>query len=94
MNIKENKNKKIEYDNYIIGEIDILENDLNQYIRVISSFEEYKRNYKLKDIENYYKFYNENEIKENCIIEINNFSHFCISLIVKMIKFIFLKIIK
>ena len=64
-NIKENKN-------YILTEIDIEEDDINIDKRILNSFEEYKRINKLKDKEDDYKYENEKEIKENCIITINN----------------------
>ena len=78
--IKENNNDQIEYDNYIIGEINVLEENINKSTRIIGSFEECKREKKWKDEEKYNGMENEKEIKENCIIEINNkvipFSYF------------------
>ena len=62
--------------NYIIGELDIKED--NQNIRIINSFEQYYRehNYMKYEIE----YENEFEIKENCEIRINDelvpFSYF------------------
>ena len=58
--------------NYIIAEIEIKEKDINKEIRIINSYEEYKRKYGLDYHENDYKYENENEIKENCEIKINN----------------------
>jgi len=73
-NIYEKMNK---CDNYIIAEIYIKEEDINRDIKIISSFEQFKResnskNSKNIDVNDYYKFGNEKEIKENCIIKINN----------------------
>ena len=74
--IIEEKSKEIicpkEKENYIIGEIEIKEEDINKDIRIINSFEEVKRIIKLKDCKDDYKYENEKEIKENCIIEIND----------------------
>ena len=56
--------------NYIIAEIDIKDNYINKDIRIINSFEQYKREYEWKDEKDDYKYENENEIKK-CIIEIN-----------------------
>ena len=64
-NIEENKN-------YILAEIRIEENDINKNIRILNSFEEYKRINEFLDQEDDYKYENEKEIKENCIIKINN----------------------
>ena len=44
----------------------------NKHIRIINSFEEYKRKNKLKDDESNNLYENENEIKEKCKIEIND----------------------
>ena len=62
-NIEENKN-------YILAEINIKKD--GEKIRIISTFEEYKRINKLKEKEDDYKYENEKEIKENCLIKINN----------------------
>ena len=57
-------------DNYIIGEIDIKDNNPNQNIRIINSYEENRKEYYLLD--NLGKEYeNEKEIKDNCEIRIN-----------------------
>ena len=61
-----------ENENYILAEINIDEGNLNKDIRIINSFEEYKRIYDIDDEEDDYKYENEKEIKENCIIKINN----------------------
>ena len=64
-NIEENKN-------YILAEINIEKDDVNDDIRIINTFEEYKRINDLNDEEDDYKYENEKEIKENCIIKINH----------------------
>ena len=64
-----------EKENKIIAEINIKEEDINKDIRIINSFEEFKRQgggiggLEEKD---YYKYENEKEIKDNCKIRINN----------------------
>ena len=65
--IEENKNKK----NYIIGEINITSNNVNEEVQIINSFENRKRIWELKDKEDDYKYENEVEIKENTEIKIN-----------------------
>ena len=67
-----NMHNKINYKNIIIAEIDIKEDDLNKDIRIINSFEQCKRELNWKDNKDDYKYENEKEIKENCIIKINN----------------------
>ena len=67
--IFENKEK---YKNYILAEINIEKKDINKDIRIINTFEEYKRINEWDDKEDDYKYVNEKEIKENCIIKINN----------------------
>ena len=79
-NLIDNKEK-----NYIIAEINIDKNNINKEIRLINSFEKtkeekkgnYFREIKRKD---YYNYENEEEIKDNCEIKINNkkieFSYF------------------
>ena len=67
MNIYENINNK----NYIIGEIEIKKEDINKDIRIINSYENYKRKNKDEN-NNDYKYGNEKEIRENCKIIINN----------------------
>ena len=64
------KNNNISINNYIIAEIIIKDDDINKNIRIINSYEEYK---KKKNIEENIKEEkkNEEEIKE-CKIEINN----------------------
>ena len=74
-NIKENNDffeNKQENVNYIKAEVNIDEKIINKDIRIINSFEESKRIYKWEDNEEYFKYENEKEIKENCIIKINN----------------------
>ena len=79
-NNKKNENKKRKKNNYIFAEIEIKENDLIKDIRIINSFEEYKREIEQKDKEDDYKNENEKEIKENYEIKINGkiikFSYF------------------
>ena len=81
-NIIENEGKNMnKYENKIIGEIYIKENDINKDIQIINSFENYKRAYSyIKDKEDDYKYENEKEIKENIEIKINeeiiNFSYY------------------
>ena len=58
--------------NYIIGEININQNDINKDIRIINSYEECKRIHKWKDSEYAERYENEKEIKEKCKIKINN----------------------
>ena len=64
------KNKE-ENKNYILAEINIEEDDINKNIRILNSFEEYKRINKFDDKKDDYKYKNEKEIKKNCIIKIN-----------------------
>ena len=64
----EENNKK---NNIIIGEINISSNDINKYIQIINSFENYKRIKKLGEKEDDYKYENEKELKENIEIRIN-----------------------
>ena len=59
--------------NYIIGEIEIQEKDVNKDIRIINTFEQFKRENKWRrDGKDDYKYENEKEIKDNCEIKINN----------------------
>ena len=58
--------------NCIIGEIRIKEENINKDIRIINSFEEYKRKYYVEDDEDDNEYENEEEIKEKIIIKINN----------------------
>ena len=75
------KNKKIKIlensnnmtkENYIIAEININKHNINKYIRIINSFEETKKQIYLINDENDYLYENEKEIKEKCIIKIND----------------------
>ena len=65
-----NINKDLNFDNYIISEINVEDEDVNKTIKILNSYEEYLRTnpgkYKDEDI---YK--NENEIKR-CEIKIND----------------------
>ena len=61
-------------ENFIIAEINIKENDINENIKIISSFEECRRKIKIKPKKNNIINYdNENdELKEKCLIKIDN----------------------
>ena len=59
-------------ENIIIGEIYISQNDINKDILIINSFENYKRINKYEDNEKDLIYNNEEEIKENVEIKINN----------------------
>ena len=66
---------KMNDNNYIISEIDIKKEDINEDIQIINSFENLVRKYgkelNIKE-EDYYKYENEKEIKENYKIKIND----------------------
>ena len=74
--IEKEKSKSIkeleENENYILAEINIEKDDINKDIRIINTFEEHKKINNLDDEKDDYKYENEKEIKENCIIKINN----------------------
>ena len=82
----ENINAKELYDNYkhnrnlISGEIYIKPNDINKGIRIINSFENFKRETGVKNKEDDWKYENEKEIINNIEIKINGminqFSYF------------------
>ena len=78
MNIYEKMNNK--YYNYITAELEIKQDDLNENIRIINSFEQCKKEEEWEDEDDDYKCENEKEIKNNCEIKINNeivpFSYF------------------
>jgi len=90
--LKESIINNKEKNNYIIAEINIDKTSINENIRLINSFEQAikEREGNFYDIrgsffgkieeEDYYKYGNEKEIKDNCQIEINNkkidFSYF------------------
>jgi surface protein len=57
--------------NCITGYLFITNNELNQDIRIINSFEESKRRYNYIKVNNELALNNENEIKNKCEIEIN-----------------------
>ena len=73
------KNYKIN-DNYIIAILNINQDDINKDIRIINSYEDWKRENKWGDNKNDYIYENEREIKEKCEIKINGkiipFSYF------------------
>ena len=64
--------KNYNNNNYIIAEINIKEDDINKKIRIINSFEEVKKTNGWKNGKDDYKYKNEKEIKENCLIKINS----------------------
>ena len=85
LKVSQEENKKLEENiinnkekNYIIAEINIDEYNINKKIRLINSFEQIIREKRKEDYfddikkEEYYKYENEKEIKDNCEIEINN----------------------
>ena len=68
-------NNNIQYNNYIRAEIIIDEKNINKKVRILNSFEEFKKNYKSNvNRKIYYKYENEKEIKDNCKIKINNYN--------------------
>ena len=68
----ENNNNNIQFKNYIRAEIIIDEKNINKKVRILNSFEEFKKNYKTNiNRKIYYKYENEKEIKDNCKIKIN-----------------------
>ena len=59
--------------NYIISEINIEEENINKDIRIINSYEEYYRHFNNEMTkEDFDKYGNEKELKNNCKIKINN----------------------
>ena len=68
--LEDELNIKDSIENKIIGEIHIKKEDINKDIRIINSFENVKRELKLKDDDDF-KYLNEKEIKENIEIKIN-----------------------
>jgi surface protein len=80
ININNNSIKSNDNDNYIVAVIEITDKDVNRYIRIINSYEEFLK--EKNDIEKEIKinFNNEKEIKDNCEIEIDKniipFSYF------------------
>ena len=63
---------KMKINNYIIAEIEIKKDDINKDVKILNSFEQRKLENKINKKEKYLNYENEKEIKENCIIEINN----------------------
>ena len=59
-------------ENYIIGQFQIFENDVNKNIRIINSFEQMKRKYDYIKLGDERKYANEREIMDKCTIKINN----------------------
>ena len=84
--INDKEHEKDYYDkkitNFIKAEIIIDDKNINKNIRILNSFEEFKKNYRITNIQkkNFYKYENEKEIRDNCEIQINNniinFSYF------------------
>ena len=58
--------------NFITGTIKITESDIYKQIRVINSFENFKKNNINGRVDNELRYRNENEIKNNCEIKIND----------------------
>ena len=73
MNIFQTINNNKRKNNIIIGEIEIKNEDLNKNIRIINSYEEFRRNniFKRCNVDNDSQFNNEKEIKDNCVIKID-----------------------
>ena len=71
MNINHLYNILLNYENKIIGKIYINKNNINKDIRIINSFENWKRENNLKIREDDYLYENEKEIKDNIDIKIN-----------------------
>ena len=74
-NLKNIDEKFDEDDNYIICSISIAKGDVNKNIKIINSYEEYQRTYKRNFhfiAEDASKYNNEDEIKNNCRIRVNN----------------------
>ena len=70
LNIYDKMDKK-EY-NYIIGEIEIKEENVGKKIQIINSYENIIREGLLKPFNDEYKYKNEKEIKEKCMMELND----------------------
>ena len=69
----------MENNNFIIAEINITEDEVNEKVRIINSFENCKREEELEDKEDDYKYKNEEEIKKCKIFingKINPFSYY------------------
>ena len=60
------------YNYYIVAEINITDKKINKDIRIINSFENIKKKFHFKNMKEDDKYENEKEIKEKCIIKINN----------------------
>ena len=58
--------------NYIIGEIEIKEENVGKKIQIINSYENIIREGLLKPFDDEYKYKNEKEIKEKCMLELND----------------------
>ena len=62
---------QINYENIIVGEIYINNDNINKDIRIINSYENCKREWNKEDSKDDYQFENEKEIKENIEIKMN-----------------------
>ena len=74
MKIENDKLSEKDNNNYIISEIEITEFDIDKDIKIINSYEQFKREEEMKDNDDDYKYENEKELKEKCEIEINKTS--------------------
>ena len=63
---------KFQSQNYIIAEFEIKTENINKDIKIVGSFEQFKLNKEENIDEEKLKYKNEQMIKENCVIEINN----------------------
>ena len=70
--IKEYKEYEKEINNFIKGEINIGTNNINEDVQIINSFENVKKEINYKNTEDDWIYENENEIKENIQIKIND----------------------
>ena len=57
--------------NFIIGEININQDDINFDVQIINSFENFKKQYLITEFYDPVKFYNEKELKQNTEIKID-----------------------
>ena len=57
--------------NFIIGEININQDDINFDVQIINSFENFERQYLITEFYDPVKFYNEKELKQNTEIKID-----------------------
>ena len=57
--------------NFIIGEININQDDINFDVQIINSFENFEKQYLITEVYDPVKFYNEKELKQNTEIKID-----------------------